>query len=254
MYADEGLIAEFDGSGSQTKTYGYKPGSTWTTDPLFMKVGGQYYFYHNDHLGTPQKLTSVNGFLAWSAEYESFGNALLNAGSSVQNNLRLAGQYRDHETGLHYNWNRYYDPKTGRYITADPIGFFGGIGLYAYVLNNPVNLTDPEGLQTIISNRTPSPSKPSSPGVKQPRWNPVRESNSPAMGGQVDGKPRTSGLFCTCVWQLVGYEKLSVGACGELTRESVVSIFSEDHFAYTQGTATAGGCLCANPNGELQLK
>ena len=37
----------------------------------------------------------------------------------------LAGQYFDEETGLHYNYFRYYDPKTGRYLTPDPIGLRG---------------------------------------------------------------------------------------------------------------------------------
>ena len=58
----------------------------------------------------------------------------------------LAGQYYDQETGLHYNYHRYYDPKSGRYLTPDPIGLAGGINLYAYAYNNPVNLIDPFGL------------------------------------------------------------------------------------------------------------
>ena len=55
------------------------------------------------------------------------------------------GQYYDAETGLHYNWHRYYDPETGRYLRPDPIGLAGGINLFAYVQNDPVNLIDPLG-------------------------------------------------------------------------------------------------------------
>ncbi len=60
------------------------------------------------------------------------------------------GQYYDQETGLHYNWHRYYDPDTGRYLTADPIGLAGGINPFVYTLNNPVNLIDPEGLMVLV--------------------------------------------------------------------------------------------------------
>jgi RHS repeat-associated protein len=59
------------------------------------------------------------------------------------------GQYFDAETGLHYNYHRYYDPGTGRYLTPDPIGQAGGINLYPYSNNNPVNWVDPLGLRSL---------------------------------------------------------------------------------------------------------
>ncbi|WP_322079856.1 RHS repeat-associated core domain-containing protein, partial [Burkholderia cepacia] len=49
-------------------------------------------------------------------------------------------------TGLHYNRHRYYDPDSGRFISKDPIGFEGGINVYAYVGGNPISYSDPSGL------------------------------------------------------------------------------------------------------------
>jgi len=65
--------------------------------------------------------------------------------SSVVCNLRFPGQYFDAETGLHYNFHRYYDPALGRYITEDPIR--DGLNWYAYAGSNPGNNVDPLGLE-----------------------------------------------------------------------------------------------------------
>jgi RHS repeat-associated protein len=111
-----------------------------------MKQGSEYYFYQNDHLGTPTLLTAANGNVVWSARYSVFGEATVDPGSSVINNLRFAGQYYDERTAYHYNASRYYDPKTGRYLTRDPIGLAGGINPYLYTNNDPINAVDPWGL------------------------------------------------------------------------------------------------------------
>ena len=107
-----------------------------------------YYFLH-DHLGTPQMVTDSQNTIVWEASYKPFGEAVVNPKSTVQNNFRFPGQYYDQETGLHYNYHRYYDPKIGRYLRPDPIGLAGGLNLYTYAENNPVNAFDPFGLELV---------------------------------------------------------------------------------------------------------
>jgi len=107
---------------------------------------GNIYYYLNDRIGTPQLMTDDTGTIVWEASYKPFGRASINPKSTVVNNIRFPGQYYDGETGLHYNYFRYYDPRMGRYVRPDPIGLVGGISLYPYVLSNPINITDREGL------------------------------------------------------------------------------------------------------------
>jgi RHS repeat-associated protein len=146
IYADEGLIAETSSSGTVTKTYGYRPDSTWSTDPLYLKEETSTYYFQNDHLGTPQKLIAQNGMVAWSSRAEVFGVTMVDASSTIINNLRLPGQYFDQETGLHYNRNRYYDPSISRYLTSDPIGLIADLNIYRYALSNPASYFDETGL------------------------------------------------------------------------------------------------------------
>ncbi|MCF6252011.1 MAG: RHS domain-containing protein [Methylococcaceae bacterium] len=103
------------------------------------------YYVHNDHLGTPQTITDQNQSVFWQANYNPFGKATITR-QTITNNIRFPGQYFDQETGLHYNYYRYYDPNTGRYITSDPIGLQGGLNTYAYVGGNPLSYSDPQGL------------------------------------------------------------------------------------------------------------
>lgn len=149
LYTDEGLSGEYNQKGKAIKSYGFKPNSTWTTDPLFMKVGRHYYYYHNDHLGTPQKMVKKSGQIGWSTIYKSFGNTTILKQPTTSNNFRFPGQYSIDNFELSYNWHRYYDPKTGRFLIHDPIGLNGGINLYVYSNNNPISQIDPKGLAGI---------------------------------------------------------------------------------------------------------
>ena len=103
------------------------------------------YYYHNDHLGTPQVMTDISAAVVWQANYTPFGEADIVV-EAVTNNIRFPGQYYDQESGLHYNYFRDYDPELGRYIQSDPIGLAGGINTYGYVGGNPLTYTDPLGL------------------------------------------------------------------------------------------------------------
>ncbi len=146
LYNDEGLAAEYDSAGILIKEYHFKPQSTWMTEPLFQRTAErEVYYYQNDHLGTPQRMIKSNGATVWEARYSAFGEATITT-DTVGNDLRFPGQYEDEETGLYHNYFRTYDPKTGRYLQSDPVGFYGGINNYSYAKNNSINYSDPKGL------------------------------------------------------------------------------------------------------------
>ena len=110
-------------------------------------------WYQCDHLGTPQELTDEAGEIAWSVQYKAWGAAqevITDAArkAGIHNPLRFQGQYYDHETGLHYNRHRYYDPVSGRFVSKDPIGLAGGLNIYQYA-PNPAGWVDPLGLARI---------------------------------------------------------------------------------------------------------
>lgn len=107
-------------------------------------------WYQCDHLGTPQELTDPQGNLAWTAQYKAWGQVTEQRSEwarqhGVMNPIRFQGQYHDHETGLHYNRYRYYDPRVGRFVSKDPISYEGGINVYQYA-PNPLSWVDPLGL------------------------------------------------------------------------------------------------------------
>jgi RHS repeat-associated protein len=103
------------------------------------------YFVHNDYLGRPETVTNGSKASVWHAQNTAFGRTVQSA-TFGSLNIGLPGQYWDSESGLWYNWNRYYDAVTGRYLESDPADIASGFSTYSYASGKPVSTIDPSGL------------------------------------------------------------------------------------------------------------
>ena len=111
-------------------------------------------WYAFDERGNVSQRVGSNGALLSTDVYDGFGNKRAGP-ADVFGFGGQAGYYTDTETGLILCTHRHYDPQQGRFLTRDPLGYGGGINLYSYTANNPVNRLDPEGLATITVNFKP---------------------------------------------------------------------------------------------------
>ncbi|MFC5253512.1 RHS repeat-associated core domain-containing protein [Streptomyces nigrescens] len=109
------------------------------------ETGRRFFLIVTSPVGTPTELVDENGTVAWRAHSTLWGVTAWNRDSTAHTPLRAAGQYHDRETGLHYNFNRYYDPEVGRYLSPDPLGLGPATNHYTYV-DDPLAFTDPLGL------------------------------------------------------------------------------------------------------------
>jgi RHS repeat-associated protein len=140
VYEAENALEERVSSGA-TIRYVHAPG----IDQQLAKVeAGVASYYLADHLGNILLTTDASATVTLTRQYDPWGNLLQGSATA---GYAYTGREWEPEIGLYYYRARYYDPKIGRFISEDPIGFDGGVNFYAYVENNPVTRTDPFGLR-----------------------------------------------------------------------------------------------------------
>src|SRR5262249_5941281 len=99
-------------------------------------------------LGSLRQVTDGTGAVIDTIAYDAWGNVTSETNSANGGRYKWTGREADNETGLQYNRARYYDPKTGRWTSQDPLGLEeGASNLYRYAKNTPQNQTDPSGRQ-----------------------------------------------------------------------------------------------------------
>ena len=107
----------------------------------------QTHYFHCDQIGIPREMTDKDGNLLWFGNYTGWGRLKeeTKVTDSAYQPFCLQNQYADRETGLHYNFFRYYEPDAGRFVNQDPIGLLGGENIYRFG-NSIQSWIDPLGL------------------------------------------------------------------------------------------------------------
>ena len=127
-------------------------------DVISINYNGTEYFYLRNGQNDVVGLMDGSGTRVVEYTYDAWGKLIPTTGTlastlGANNPFRYRGYYYDTETGLYYLTTRYYDPEVCRFISADVYmttgqGVLGG-NMFAYCLNNPVNMVDQTGAEAV---------------------------------------------------------------------------------------------------------
>ena len=143
LFDGDHIVAEYE-TGALSRKFVHGPG---IDEPLMLIAGENRYFYHANEQGSVLALSNAPGALAETYLYSPYGE--LGFEGAFGNPYLYTGRRYDPETGLYYYRARMSSAAQRRFLQPDPIGYAGGMNMYAYVGNNPVMYVDPWGLADI---------------------------------------------------------------------------------------------------------
>jgi len=131
--------------GAEITNDNVRAGYTYISNSLFEQ---DQFFFHPDHLGSTAIVTDRHGNITQFIAYLPFGQNLISEHTTRRGTSLLFSAHEfDSETGLYYMRARYYDPRIAIFYGVDPLWeLFPHVGVYVYVMGNPIMLFDPDGM------------------------------------------------------------------------------------------------------------